>query len=29
MLDIEDLRAVGEAVVVIVQEADSGHVLGA
>lgn len=29
MLDIEALRAVGEAVAVIVQEADSGHVLGA
>jgi hypothetical protein len=29
MLDIEALRTVGEAVAVIVQEADSGHVLGA
>lgn len=29
MLDIEALRAVGEAVAVIVQEAYSGHVLGA
>ena len=29
MLDIEALRAVGEAVAVIVQEADSGHALGA